>query len=612
MKGRIELLDDALVDQIAAREVVERPSSVVKELVENAIDAQAASITVDLEDGGRARIRVTDDGVGMIRADAELAVRRHATSKIRAFEDLVRIRTLGFRGEALPSIASVSRFSLTTRPRELVEGTRVVIHGGELLETAAAGTAPGTIVDVRELFYNVPARLKFLKSRSTEAGAVFDVCLRAALAHPGLRLLVTHDGRRVREYLPVSDLPSRAETALAEEGLRTVRGQRDGLEVVASLGAPEHARTGARGLHLFVNGRPVTDVKLARAVAFAYGSVLPPGKYPAGVVHLFLPVEEVDVNAHPQKAEVRFAKGREVLDTLTRILGAALGTQAFSRPVTSVPQGAGPAGRGTGYWEERLGLAGPTRDVETREPRTETRPSAFAAALAGAEPHVHYSAEAAVPLGLREAEPRAEPRTSAPLLPSRGPFGALRFLGQARKTFLVCEGDEGLVVLDQHAVDERILYDRLRRSHAERAVRLQRLLFPERVEVRPEEAELVEAAHEELARAGLECTLLGTTTVAVHTVPSLLGRASPARLLRDLLDELARAGDRGFGDAIDTALATMACHGAIRAGDTLAAEECVALLRALDEIDAFAGHCPHGRPVVVSLPFAELERKLGR
>lgn len=603
MGGRIRVLDDALIDQIAAGEVVERPASVVKELLENALDAQASNITVEIEDGGRALIRVVDDGVGMSPTDATLAVRRHATSKLRSVEDLDAIRTLGFRGEALPSIASVSKFRLTTRTADAVEATRVVIDGTKAPEVRPSGAAKGTAVEVRDLFFNVPARRKFLKSRQSEARQIGDVVLRAALAHPELRLTLVSNGKRHKAYLPTEDLVARARGTLGPD-LSPIEGERDGLRIVAALSAPEKARSGAARLFLFINGRPIKDRTLARSVAFSYGSVLPPGRFPSGVVHLFVDPADVDVNAHPQKTEVRFAGGRAVLDQLTRLLASRLGTQAWGRPTP----------RSESYWQERLGGQGSAPaessgyearpvDIDRESPSPASAADALAAALRDAGPLAYQKSAVA-------SEGHAP--TAPGLLPTKGFFGQLRVLGQVRRLLIVCEGPDALYLLDQHAADERVRFAQLSAAYAERSVAVQRLLFPERVEVVPSEAALIEEQREALLAVGLDCALLGPTTAAVHAVPALVSRAPAERLLGDVLAELGRTGERAFGDAIDMALATMACHGAIRAGDTLSPEECTALLRSLDEVESFAGHCPHGRPVVTQVPFAEVERKLGR
>ncbi|MEZ4339317.1 MAG: DNA mismatch repair endonuclease MutL [Sandaracinaceae bacterium] len=371
--ARIHVLDDALADQIAAGEVVERPASVVKELVENALDAGARTITVEIEAGGTVDITVTDDGQGMDPDDAALAIRRHATSKIRSLDDLMRIGTLGFRGEALPSIASVSRFELTTRERDAMAGTRVRVEGGAAPEVEPIGRAPGTTVRVRDLFFNVPARRKFLKSVGTESARVAEIVRRAALAHPSIRFVLRRDGRRSGEYLPAGSRRERARMVIGDTTrLDAIEGERDGVRVEAMLGAPEKARAGAGALHLFVNGRPVRDRALSRAVAFAYGSVLPPGRYPVGVVHVDLDPQEVDVNVHPQKSEVRFARGREVLEAITRVLAGGLGTSAWS----------GPAARGSGFWAERLGGA----PAPSPPPEPPSEPDPWGLAPAAAEP----------------------------------------------------------------------------------------------------------------------------------------------------------------------------------------------------------------------------------
>jgi DNA mismatch repair protein MutL len=641
--GRVRILDDALADQIAAGEVVERPASVAKELLENALDAGARSITVELSEGGSGLLRVTDDGSGMDAEDAALCVRRHATSKIRAREDLEAIRTLGFRGEALPSIASVSRFRLVTRTRESVEGTEVVIEGGSPPRVSPAGCAVGTSIEVRDLFYNVPARRKFLKSTTTESAQVGEVCLRAALVDPGLRLVLVRDGRRAREYLPAADWAERAAHVLEGKRVR-IEGEHRGVHVRAVLGAPEDARTGAVGLHVFVNGRPVRERNLARSVAFAYGSVMPPGRYPVGVVHVEVEPGEVDVNVHPQKHEVRFQRGREVLDAVTRVLADGLGTSAWK----------GPAARGADYWQKRLPSGPVTPDSAIGVPRDSSEPDPWGLtnlpppppsplppphAHAHPTPHGTPTAHAipnphapgapnphatptahglparqpALPYAITHA-PLVAPRDAEPHAIERAaPYASgQRALAQAKRLYVIAETASGLCIIDQHAADERIQYARLRKQYQARDVKQQRLLLPERVELSEREAALIESHAEQIAPTGIDVSLIGPTTAAVHAVPAILRRAAPERLLRDLLDELSRAGDRGFGDRVDMALATMACHGAIRAGDALSLAECQALLDELARIDDFGGHCPHGRPIVLEMPFDELARKVGR
>lgn len=572
---KIHRLSDDLANQIAAGEVVERPASVVKELVENALDAGATRIRVEIEQGGLARIRVTDDGEGMVEEDARLALERHATSKITSIEDLQKIGTFGFRGEALPSIASVSHLVLTTRARGTDEGTELTVDGGGAPRVKPVGCAVGTSIEVRELFFNVPARRKFLKTVSTESAHVGEAVLMAALSRPDVTFILARDGKVAREYLRVGTKRERAAQAVGEERLEACLGERGPMRLEAHLAPPERARAGAVALHIFVNGRPVKDRPLARAVAQSYGSVLESGRYPVGVLYIDLPPEMVDVNVHPQKAEVRFADGRALFDAVTRELYAAT-SKVFAIPA----------------------LGPPTRPWLKPQYRGEPAPQPSAASYDGLEPHVFPLSD--------NLEPQA-PLFSAPA----AFYSRLRFLAQVRCTFLLCEGDDGVYILDQHAAAERVTFDRLKKAFSSRQMATQRLLIPEVVELTPRDVAALEEHAEEIAALGMEVRAVGPSAVAVHATPKILTRAKPERLVRDLVAELTREAARPFGGAADLVLATMACHGSVRAGDQLSPDEASALLAALDGVD-FSGHCPHGRPVVTRLAFAELERRVGR
>ena len=590
--GHIRRLSDDLANQIAAGEVVERPASVVKELVENALDAGATRVKVELDQGGLALLRVTDDGAGMDAEDAVLSLERHATSKIRMEADLLSLHTFGFRGEALPSIASVSKLRVVTRERGAQEATEVVVDGGGVVRACPAGSFEGTSVEVRDLFFNVPARRKFLKSTATESAHVSEAMQVLALSRPDATFFLVRDGRAVREWLRVATRAERAQQAFPGEHLKVCLGERGPLRIEAHLGPPERARAGALALHLLVNGRPARDRALARAVAHAYGSVLEPGKYPVGVVYVDLPLHLVDVNVHPQKAEVRFADGRALFEAVTRELHTAL-AHAFSIPAL-----------------------GPTRGWNTIR-------SSKAADLAAAPPTAPYRADGTGPSNFASPMSTVEPsngslseRTYVPpsdaaLFEGTRFYGSLELLGQARSTFLVCCGNDGLYVLDQHAAAERVTFDRLRKAFVARAVATQRLLIPEVVELQPSDVAILEEHGSQIAALGVELRATGPSAVAVHAVPALLARPRPERIARDLVAELGGALMRPFGEAVDRVLATMACHGSVRAGDTLSREEASALLRALDEVD-FAGHCPHGRPVVTRIGYDELERRVGR
>jgi len=619
--GKIHLLSSDLANQIAAGEVVERPASVVKELVENALDAGATRIRVEIDAGGMGRIRVTDDGAGMDEADARLSLQRHATSKIATLEDLARIASFGFRGEALPSIGSVSRLTMTTRARGADEGTELVVDGGGEPRVKPAGCAVGTSIEVAELFFNVPARRKFLKATATESAHVGEVVLMAALARPAVSFTLVRDGKVAREYLRVGTRKERALSAIGEDRLEACVGERGRMRLEAYLSPPERARAGAVALHLFVNGRPVKDRQLARAVAHAYASVLEPGRYPVGVAYIELPLELVDVNVHPQKAEVRFADGRATFDAVSRELHLAL-AKAFAIPALSArptgkqwglgQQGAG-GGAGAGGWAGAgRGASGGAGAGGWAGAGGGASGGAGGSATAGgaADGNEGWGLAYAVSAGGGGAPALADSATGT-LFEGPGFYAGLRYLAQVRAMFLVCEGEDGLYVLDQHAAAERVTFERLRKGYQARAIASQRLLIPEVVEVAPTEVATLEEHAEDALRLGLEVRAVGASAVAVHAVPRLLTRASPERLVRDLAAELGRAAKRPFGDAADLVLATMACHGSVRAGDRLADDEATALLRALDTID-FAGHCPHGRPVVMRLGFDELERRVGR
>ena len=590
--GLIHRLPDDLANQIAAGEVVERPASVAKELLENAVDARATRIRVDVEGGGVGLIRVSDDGMGMSPEDAPLAVERHATSKIGTLADLGRIQSYGFRGEALPSIASVSRFALRTRRREDDGGTEVGIEGGGARDVKPCGVAPGTTIEVRDLFFNVPARRKFLRSLATESAHVTEVAEAAALASPELTLILSREGRVVREWLRVASRHERVKSAFGDELLSRCFGERGPLRVEAFLSRPERARAAASSLTLLVNGRTIRDRSLLRAVAQAYGSVLEPGRYPLGVVYLEIDPSLVDVNVHPQKAEVRFADGRAVSEALFRILADEL-ARAFGMPVA------------TRTWNR-------SDKTDSKDfPSVQLAPPTFESTSSGL-PWSFSAAES------KDAEPAAigvEPRPYplfAPSSSNEGPLVShLRFVAQVKQTYLLCEAADGLYVLDQHAAAERVTFDRLRKAYAGRDIAAQALLFPVSVEVTAGDAAFVEDEQRTMAELGLDVRAVGPTTVAVHAMPRLLARARPESVVRDLIAEATRAGGRAFSNAVDLVLATMACHGSIRVGDRVSAEEASALLAALAQVD-FSGHCPHGRPIVTRIGWDELERKVGR
>ena len=584
--GRVQVLPDALANQIAAGEVVERPSSVVKELVENALDAGATTVFVDVMEGGRRLIRVVDDGIGMSRVDATLAVERHATSKVRDVADLQGIITLGFRGEALPSIASVSRFRLVTRAEGDEVGTEIRIGGGQPAEVRDAGGPVGTRVEVSDLFFNVPARLKFLKRNATEMGHITGLLTAASLGYPHVHFRLTHNGRTSLDHPVAPNLRQRIFQVLggATTGRLYPVQLDEGLRVRGFISEPTHTRTNQRGLHTFINGRWVRDRVINHAIVSAYGNLLERGRYPHAVVYIHLPPDEVDVNVHPTKAEVRFVHAGRVHDAIVgacRVMLARTPWVGDGAPLSAPPAGQGQAR--VPFDMYGLGHRGKARSFERPQAPTPVAVRAPELALDGED------------MGAKPAF-----------------FRRLRVLGQADKTFLVCEGEDGLYIIDQHAAHERVGYERIKAGYCDARLATQQLLFPLQLEFSAEESIALQDHQGVLARLGFEVEPFGGETWQVTSVPALLARADVTRLVRDVVAELIDLGKASLMEAhLELLFSTMACHSVIRAGDTLGEEEIRALLVQMDEVDLGA-NCPHGRPVFVTVPFSELARKLHR
>ncbi len=612
--SRIRVLPPELADQIAAGEVVERPASVVKELVENALDAGARRIEIEVERGGLGRIAVSDDGSGMTPAEAHLALKRHATSKLSAIEDLFTLSSMGFRGEALPSIAAVSKLTLTTRARDAAadEGAyELMVEAGIAGEGRHVGAPVGTRVEVRDLLANVPARLKFMRGEATESAHVAEAVLRLALAFPSVHFRLRSDGRLTHDLAPHASGFERARVALgrgrAPATLHQARGDESGITVEAYLGSPADSANTSRGTYLFVNRRFVRDRSLLHSVVMGYGETLERGRYPLAVVHVTMPGSALDVNVHPQKLEVRFARAQEVYAAVRHALARSVADAPWlaDGPGSAVASGAA-AGR--------VSLDALTLPPESR--------------LYAREPHLGYAerrrrAEEAMRMFAPAAEPlfRAPPPSlpagvaelaSPPPVEERGFFASLVYLGQLHRTYLVCQAPGELVLIDQHAAHERVAFQRLRDAHADKRVKSQRLLLPATVELDPQ---LAAAALEHaplLAALGFELEQFGDRTVAVRALPDLMASTDPADVLTEVLGELAaRDATELVADALDHVLATMACHSVVRAGDGLGPHEVRALLESMDGID-YRAHCPHGRPVLLRMSLGEIERRFGR
>ncbi len=591
----IRQLPPDLVNRIAAGEVVERPASVVKELIENAIDAGARRIEVATSGGGLRLIRVTDDGAGMDRDDLPLAVERHATSKLSG-DDLSSIMTLGFRGAALPSIGAVARLSLASRAHGADDAHEIAVDAGRKAKLKPSALPAGTRVEVRDLFYATPARLKFMKSERAESAAIAEMVKRLALARPDIAFALASEDRSVfrLEACP----PGLLDHGLARLGrilgpdfvkdaLPVRAGRRDVL-LEGFAGLPTLHRPNGLQLHLVVNGRPVRDKLLAGTVRAAYGDLLPQGRYPMLALFLSLPPDEVDVNVHPAKTELRFRDPNGVRSLIIGALKEALGS-AGHRATASLAQVAlgrmaPPSGHSAGrahFGEQAFGLAERAQAplAPLAAPSADTRGSVAAEDASGA----------AYPLGAARA--------------------------QINDTFIIAATEDALVIVDQHAAHERLVYERLKRSLADGGISRQILLIPEVVELDGEAASNLCAASTELERLGLVIEPFGTGSVLVREVPSLLGTCDVKGLLADLAAELAETEDeaeaRLLAGRLDHVLSTMACHGSVRAGRRLNPEEMNALLRDMERTP-FTGQCNHGRPTYIELKLADIEKLFSR
>ncbi|BAD40733.1 DNA mismatch repair endonuclease MutL [Symbiobacterium thermophilum] len=634
--ARIRLLDERTANQIAAGEVVERPASVVKELVENALDAQAKRIVVEVSGGGRELVRVTDDGIGMVPEDARLALQRHATSKIRTAEDLNAITTLGFRGEALPSIAAVSQFELITRPHDQLAGYRILAEGGQIVAEGEHGCPAGTRVTVRDLFFNVPARLKYLKTNATELAQIGDILTRLALANPEVAFRFQSGQAQVFATPGTGDLTAAVAALLGREmakELLPVDYRNDAARVHGFVGRPTIARAGRSHQYFFVNRRAVRTIAARYALEEAYAHLLPNGRYPVCILFIEVEPHEVDVNVHPTKAEVRFQRDREVraavYQAARHALGAALlipGTEVTADGEVRVPDraeekaalqrgwvppGAGRPGEGGGRaapppW--RVSAGGPGGQTTAREPVQAYLPAGgLQAALAQ---RAAEEAAAAVP-AVDLAEATLVPRSAEPGELIR----ALRPLGQVHRSYIACDGPEGLYLIDQHAAHERIFFERLYAAAQEQATAVQRLLFPLTLDLTPAQMAIWQENAAIFAESGFEAEPFGGNTLLIHGVPAGLGTDHVARLVCDFLDRLQEdqvAPGTPVTDRRRRVLAAMAaCKAAIKARDPLQPEDIAALLSDLAAC-ASPETCPHGRPTVICVSISELEKRFKR
>ncbi len=649
----MQVLDESVVNRIAAGEVVERPASAVKELIENSLDAGARRIEVEVEMGGRRLIRVRDDGIGMTRADALLALQRHATSKIRTDSDLLRIQTMGFRGEALPSIAAVSRLELITRAYEEEIGTRVVATGGAITTVEEVGAPIGTTITVRDLFFNVPARLKFLKTVPTELGHILETVTRYAFAFPDVSFRLVHERQ---ELLFTPGNGERLAAVAAIWGRDVVRGmvevsyERDGIHVYGLIAPPHHTRPTRQHQYFYVNLRPVRNKTLTAALDEAYRTLTPEKRYPACVLMVDLDPRQVDVNVHPAKIEVKFQREGDVFEAVVQAIRAALlehgmipsavGGAAVPPARPHVSQTLTPSPSPDAAGEGGMPLT-PTLSPPGRGSSEGIAP----VGRGGAEPYVPdvgtvhrlllqraglAPQETAPPTELSEAEPAApapatiqpetllefEPAETAPLETAHLPFAHLlddlRILGQVQNTFIVASTRRGLVIIDQHVAHERVLYEQFCEQRGGTPVPRQPLLTPEPLTLDRRSALLLQERLDELNRLGFELEPFGTDAYLVRSIPAALTGRDAINTLRDIIDELVELSvARRLPLAREQIWITTACKLAVKAGDPLNLPEMQKLIEDLARTQN-PYLCPHGRPITLTLSWDELERRFKR
>jgi len=605
----IRQLDEAAANRIAAGEVVERPASAVKELVENALDAGASRIDVAYADGGKTLIRITDDGCGMTAEDLPLALSRHATSKIDG-SDLLNIHTFGFRGEALPSLGAVGRLTLTSRA-EGFEAATITVSGGAIGPVRPAALNRGTVVELRDLFHATPARLKFLRTDRSEAGAIADVVKRLAMAEPYVGFTLRDvSGGSEREIFRADAEQGELFGALARrlgkglgrafhDNALPLDAEREGIRLTGYAALPTYSRGAAVEQFLFVNGRPVRDRMLLGALRAAYMDVLSRDRHPAAALFLSCDPERVDVNVHPAKAEVRFREAgvpRGLIVTGIRHALAQAGHRASSTVATAT----------LGAMRPEVTPDLPPRIYQMDRPSPGAIRSSYAAQAPLAPERFAFDEAPSpfVPSARAEAPPVETPELT------RNPLGAAR--AQLHENYIVAQTERGMVIVDQHAAHERLVYERLKRQMEERGVAAQALLIPEIVELSPSDAARLLDLAEELAHLGLGIEPFGGSAIAVRETPAILGEIDAGALLRDVLDEVADMGDsQQLRARIDAVLSRMACHGSIRSGRQMRVEEMNALLREM-EATPLSGQCNHGRPTYVELKLSDIERLFGR
>ena len=592
--AKISILPENLSNKIAAGEVVERPASVVKELVENALDAGATRVIIEVEKGGQSLIQVSDNGVGMRRDDALLAIERYATSKISTDDDLFAIRTLGFRGEALPSIAAVSRFALITRDKASDAGTQISVDGGKIKNVSEIGAPQGTMITVKELFFNTPARRKFLKTVGTEMSHIADMVARMSLGHPEVQFRLIHNDKMVKSWPLVSQHLDRVVDVLgkgSQPDLHAIEFKGNAVSISGWISSPKVTRRTSRGLYIYVNGRFVRDRSIQHGVFQGYAQRLVKGQFPIAVVFITVPFDQADVNVHPTKNEVRFVSPHQVHEAVKSAIAQTL------------------------YETDRLNWRpqnGSQSQAAQKTPQVAESISTFTPAGKGAQKDDFRFR--ILDFGIENREREATDggqRKQERMFASKG-FSALRVVGQLHNLYIVCESDGGLVLIDQHAAHERILFEQLKQRGNDRPSAAQKLLVPETLELNFREAEILAQMLSELKNLGLDIEPFGKNTFVIKAVPALLSGQDLRPMIHEIVEKTAAVGSApGLEDTLDQCRMVMACHGALRANQQLSDAQIRELLHQLDQCENPA-HCPHGRPSWIRWDLNTLEKLFKR
>ncbi len=611
--SKIKILPEILSNKIAAGEVVERPASVVKELVENALDANSTRIMIDVGKGGRSLIRVSDNGIGMSRDDAILSVERYATSKIHKDADLFAINTLGFRGEALPSIAAVSKFCLDTRAENSPSGTEIIVEGGTIKKVSEIGAPRGTMVIAEQLFFNMPARRKFLKTVTTEMGHIVDVMTKIALGWPGVQFRLTHNQKLVKNWPATSDSADRIVDILGrdiKDDLFNVAFSTDDVSVTGWISSARNTRKTSRGIYIYVNGRAVRDRIIQHALFEGYSGRLVKGHFPLAVLFIRVPYDQVDVNVHPAKHEIRFAQQKKIHDVIVRVVADRLrfADQPAWRPKQYT-------GKDAAREKHRISESA----VDFSVPGEKFQPPAFPQERdhSFAPTDAPYPGNSGISDLLRQEFPlykdpnSARTIAQAPLWKNKR-FGDLRVIGQLQDTYILCESMDGMVLIDQHAAHERILFEKLKRRFQKEKKTSQKLLIPETIDLGYREAKILERLIPNLLELGLEIAPFGGDTFVVKAVPLLLKHKAIKPLVIEMVERIAEIDfSSGLEAALDRCFEVMACHGAVRANESLSDREIRELLDQLDACDR-PSNCPHGRPTWIRFGFKDLEKMFKR